>query len=228
MKNLLVVLGALLGILPGTANGQISLGAHGGIHTNRVAIRGIAEEWRPNNRTLVAVNTGIFAEIPLMNGFSFQPGLSYIEKGFRVSASTEDFDLGNLPISAGVEAIPRLRYLELPLLLKYTYGEGPVRPYLFVGPHFSYALDGVVDYRATAILTFDLGRSNINLDNDIYRRFEIGGIAGLGLEFDTGPLTTFFQGSFQHGFTNLLDPPLIDLRLFNYGFNVSGGIKYAF
>jgi hypothetical protein len=228
MKNLLFVLGVLLGTFPGTVTGQISIGAYGGIHTNRVKVRGIAEEWRPNNRTLVAVNTGIYVEIPLLNGFSVQPGLNYLEKGFRVRVSTEDFNLGNVPVVAGVEAIPRLRYIEMPLLLKYTYGEGLVRPYIFAGPHFSYAMDGVIDYRATAIVTFKLGRNNINLDNDIYRRFEVGGLAGLGVAFTTGPFDTFFQGSFQHGFTNLLDPPLIDLRLFNYGFNVTGGLSYSF
>ena len=227
MKRLALMTLGLIFLLPFLSDAQISIGVHGGIHTNKVQVTGIAEAWKPKNDYFTSYNFGIFAEIPMLNGFSFQPGLNFVEKGFRVNANT-DFDLGDINIPIGVEARPRLNYLEMPLLLKYTYGEGPMRIYGFAGPHFSYAMDGKVDLIARAIVDFKIGTIDMNLDNNIYERFEVGGIVGLGTNFDTGPVQTFIQGSFQHGFTNMLDDPIIDIRLRNYGFNLTAGIQYAF
>ncbi len=227
MKHLPVLLLSLFAA-PIVSHAQISMGVQAGIHTNKVLIRGIADEWKPKHQSLTTFQGGVYLDIPLQNGFSFQPGLMYMEKGFRVSLSTDDFQLGDIPVAAGVEAIPRLQYLEAPLLVTYTYGEGIIQPYVFAGPQFGYAVDGYMDFKARAILTFDLGREDLDLKDDIYNRWGVSGVAGLGLRLQTGPAMVFFQGSYQQGFTDMLNTPIVDIRLYPYGFNLTSGIRFTF
>lgn len=217
----------LLWTIPLAMQAQLNIGAHIGMHSNKVQIKGVSESWLPENHYWTGVNTGLFIELPLTDNLSFQPGLQYVEKGFRVKEGYE-FNIGNIPVPLGVEAITRLQYLEMPLLLKYTFGENVIKPYLYAGPHFSYAMDGRVDLRANVILDVNIGSYPINLNNDLYNRFEVGGLAGAGLLFETGRANTFIQASFQHGFTDMLDRPFIDLRLRNYGFNLGAGVQVPF
>jgi hypothetical protein len=212
---------------PFVMQAQISIGAHAGIHSNNVQIKGIADSWLPENRYWTGAQAGLFVELPLTENLSFQPGLQYIEKGFRVKEGF-DFNIGAIPVPIGAEAITRLQYIEMPLLMKYTFGESIIKPYVFAGPHLSYAMDGKVDLRANVILDINIGSYPINLNDDLYNRFEVGGIAGAGVLFETGRVNTFIQASFQHGITDMLDRPLIDLRLRNYGFNLGAGVQVPF
>lgn len=227
MKRILLSLALLPFLLPAGLQAQITIGAHGGLHSNKVRISGLAEEWTPRNHYVHSYNLGLFVDIPMLNNFSFQPGLNLVEKGFLVRATT-DFNFADIPIPAGVEATTRLTYLEMPLLIRYSYGEGIVKLYGFAGPHFSYATNGRVNLRAIAIVPINLYNYDLDLSDDLYNRFEVGGLAGIGVAFKTGPLNTFIQGSYQHGFTNMLDDPIIDIRLRNYGYNLTGGIQYTF
>lgn len=217
----------VLACLPGFIDAQITFGAHGGIHTNKVLISGISDSWIPENSYWTGATAGFHMEVPLSSGLVFRPELNYTEKGFRVKEGFE-FDLWNIPVPVGVEAITRVQYLEMPLLLKYTLTEGPVRPYLFGGPHLSYAVDGQVDLKAHLILDFNIASFDLDMTDNLYNQFEVGGIAGAGLAFDAGKATMFIQGSYQQGFTDMLDDPIVDIRLRNSGFNLTAGIQLPF
>ncbi|MBP9933073.1 MAG: PorT family protein, partial [Chitinophagaceae bacterium] len=114
---------------PFVMQAQISIGAHAGIHSNNVQIKGIADSWLPENRYWTGAQAGLFVELPLTENLSFQPGLQYIEKGFRVKEGF-DFNIGAIPVPIGAEAITRLQYIEMPMLMKYTFGESIIKPYV--------------------------------------------------------------------------------------------------
>lgn len=227
MKSNYFFIALTVTFLPLLLQAQINVGIQGGIHTNYVSVKGISESWMPEQALLTGINLGVYAELPLQNGFSFQPGLTYIEKGFRVKEGYE-FNIVQVNVPVGIEARPRIQFLELPLLMKYTYGEGFAKVYGFVGPHISYAVDGDIELIGKAIVDVRLGRYPINLSNRTFNRFEVGGIAGAGVAFQTGHVHTFFQGSFQRGFTDMLETPILDIRAYNYGYNILAGIYYTF
>ncbi len=227
MKRLSFLIIPAILMMPLLSQAQIIFGAHGGIHPNKVQIKGISESWLPENSYWTGATAGIHAEIPINERLSFRPELNYAEKGFRVKEGFE-FDIFNIPVPIGAEAITRVQYLELPLLLKYTLSEGPVRPYIFAGPHLSYAIDGQVDLKANLILDFNIGSYDIDMTNNLYNQFEVGGIAGAGLVFEAGRADIFLQGSFQHGFTDMLDDPIVDIRIRNSGFNITAGVQVPF
>lgn len=227
MKRLPLITLFALFLMPAFTQAQITIGAHGGFHSNKVQIKGISDSWIPENGYWTSGVAGIHAEIPLLDGLAFRPELNYIEKGFTVREGFE-FNLFNIPIPVGAKAITRVQYIEVPLQLKYTFSDGPVQPYIFGGPHVSYAVDGQIDLKANFILDFNIGSYDIDMTNDLYNQFEVGAIAGAGLTFQAGRSNLFLQGSFQHGFTNMLDDPIIDIRLRNSGFNVIAGIQIPF
>ena len=222
----LLILVAIL-TSPFLAQAQVILGAHGGIHSNKVQIKGISESWIPENSYWTGANAGLHLEVPITERLNFRPELNYVEKGFRVKEGFE-FDLFNIPVPIGAEAITRVQYIEVPLQLKYTFADGPVKPYIFGGPHISYAIDGQIDLRANLILDFNIASFNIDMTNNLYNQLEVGGLVGAGLNFEAGRSNIFLQGSFQHGFTDMLNDPIVDIRLRNSGFNLTAGVQIRF
>src|SRR5690606_6604403 len=95
--------------------------------------------------------------------------------------------------------------------------------YITAGPTFGYATSGRIDTKARVLVDFDLGSTNINLDNINYNRFEVGATAGAGLSCST-PFGKFFADvRYSRGFTELYDFPLINERVSNKGFGVNAG-----
>lgn len=70
--------------------------------------------------------TGIYADISILSSLEVQPEILFSQKGWVESGN--DFKCNY-----------RINYLELPLLVKISFGD-IVRPYLVVGPYFSYRL----------------------------------------------------------------------------------------
>ena len=81
-----------------------------------------------------------------------------------------------------------LSYIEIPVLLKYAFGEGDIRPYIAVGPSFGYLAS------ASESTTGDLAPiSNLK---DSLQKFHVAIYGGLGLsdELYHGPMLTFDAG----------------------------------
>ena len=190
-----------------------------------VSVQGLQSSLRPDRTLHTGLQLQALWARDLGSGFSVATGLGYKEKGFHVQEGI-DMDVFNFPVSIGVEAITTLKYLELPLQLRYhTHGDGPLGFFVFAGPALSYALDGEVRTRANLIFDINLTKTKLNLDNDIYNRLEWSGLAGIGgtMQLKNGALTV--QAGYQHGFSRVVDNTLIDLRLRNYGFGMNIGYK---
>ena len=99
---------------------RVELGIRAGlnlasVHGDDVSIEGLS----PENR--VALSGGLFAGIRVAPGVLIQPEVLYTQKGARYEA-------------AGEEAVIKLDYLEVPVLLKGRFGSGSARPSVFAGP----------------------------------------------------------------------------------------------
>ena len=164
----------------------------------------------------------IFADIPVLGGFSIQPELAYTTKGFAYDQNA-NIDLFNIELPIGAHAESRFRYLEAPILAKYTFGDGPFRAYLAGGPSFGYATKGKVITTANVLIDLKVGETPINLDGNNFERFEVGGILGGGVEFNT-PFAKFFADArYKHGFTEVYDIPVVEEKVRHQGFNLNVG-----
>lgn len=219
----LLVIGVLM---TQSAIGQMEFGAKAGASFSDMTVNGLNfgnDFLEP--RMIASPSAGLYGELPLGSGFYFAPELMYTQKGFRVEEATT-FNVFNLPLPIGAEAITRLHYIDMPLMLKYKFGEGSVQPYLKAGPTLGYAVSGTVTTRINSIIDIKVAEIDLNPQGELYNAFEIGGMVGAGIEIPTASGKFFVDASFSHGFTDVLDEPVIDLRVKNRAIGV--GIGYAF
>jgi len=175
----------------------------------------------PNFLNLNEANLGLMVEIPVAGGFSVQPELAFTTKGFGLKQGLDTELLGvNLPLEARAET--RVRYVEVPLLAKYSFGQDALKAYFTAGPTLSYATKGQIDARANVLVELDLGSTDINLDAINYNRLDVGATIGAGMEYDFGPVKPFVDVRYYRGFSELYDIPLVQEKVRNrgYGFNV--------
>ena len=208
-------------------NAQISVGIKVGANIADSRVDGLIGNFAPEPTTFPGYTVGLTAELPVKGGLSFRPELNYIQKGFTVSQSF-DVDVLGIEMPLGAKARTRINYLELPLLLKYSVGSELAKAYFIAGPNVAYAVNAELRPVASLLIDINLPRVNINLNNDIYQRWEISGVLGAGGEIKAGNGKLFADARYNLGFTNLLDNPLVDLRINNQGYNVYAGYAHVF
>ncbi len=225
LKNINIAIFSLLFAI--SLDAQYSIGAKIGVNFADTRVDGLLGDLAPEQTTYSGFTAGIVAEIPLVNALSFRPEINYIQKGFTVGKAF-DVSLLGIDMPIGAKAKTRINYIEMPLLLKYSYGTDDAKVYAIAGPNISYASSAELRPIATLIIDFNLPRVNINLGDDIYNRMEVSGTMGLGGEIKAGNGKIFADARYTLGFTNMLDNPIIDMRIKNQGFNISTGYAYTF
>lgn len=141
-------------------------------------------EWKPG------LTAGISGDHPLVERFHLQTDLLWIMKGAR-ARNPAVRTTGNTT----------LNYLELDLLGKFDLDGAQEGLFLTIGPTFGYFLSGRVTTRQDGqeINSYSLA------GGDLYRRFEIGGAVGIGLEVKRWVLE--FRG--QSGVSTIDRPGLV-------------------
>ena len=143
-------------------NAQTSITAFGsaGISDIEVSGLGILDVVDPYIKPVTQYTTGFQYERGFNSNFSFVTGAQYTSRGFSVK---EDFNIGvfgiDVPIGARLDT--RLHYLEVPAMLKYTFGESGVTPYVKAGVSTAYAINGKIIPKVNAIITWKLPAINI-------------------------------------------------------------------
>ncbi len=202
---------------------QATFGLKAGFNSNNVYTTEALGAVAPDFDALSEIHFGAVADLPISGGFSIQPEFLYTTKGFALGEGL-DAPLFGVDVPIGVRAETKFRYVEVPLLAKYTFGRGPVQGYVVAGPTFGYATSGQINTRANVLVDIDLGTTDINLDAIDYQRFELGGSAGLGLQAELGGVRAFADVRYNRGFTGLYDVPLVEERVRNEGIALSAGI----
>ncbi len=195
---------------------------------SNITLKGIDNSIRPDRALRTGLQLQALWNQDIGEGFSVAAGLAYKEKGFAWNEGLSTNVL-NIPINIGVTAKTNINYIELPLNLKYTFGdENGIKAFAFAGPSVGYALNANVQTRANMFLDFNLSRTKINLNDDIYNRMELGANAGGGVEIPVGNGSIMTSVQYMHGFNRVIDNTLIDFKARNYGFGFNLGYKINF
>lgn len=195
---------------------------------SNITLKGIDNSIRPDRALRTGLQLQALWNQDIGEGFSVAAGLAYKEKGFAWNEGLSTNVL-NIPINIGVTAKTNINYIELPLNLKYTFGdENGIKAFAFAGPSVGYALNANVQTRANMILDFNLSRTKINLNDDIYNRMELGANAGGGVEIPVGNGSIMTSVQYMHGFNRVIDNTLIDFKARNYGLGFNLGYKINF
>jgi hypothetical protein len=185
----------------------------------------LIENITPEFKLLPAPSGAIFAELPISDRFSIQPELAFTQKGFVIN---ESFNVGsnnalgiNIPIGGRIAL--KNNHLELPILAKIKLGspdEG--HAYFLIGPSVGYLFDSRTVIRVLNIFPIRTG-----LGTGLFKDAEFSGVAAFGYEIPFRNGKFFMEGRYQHGFSRVLDLPLVQLPVRNQTVGFSMGLAFA-
>ena len=98
--------------------------------------------------------------------------------------------------------------MEVPLLAKVHIGDkSAAHYYLAAGPAVAYMADA-----DTRVKVLDIFPATFNLNNDMFKPFELSGVVAAGFEVPVSEkLNVFTEARYTHGFSRVLDTPMVDL-----------------
>ncbi|MBK8830210.1 MAG: PorT family protein [Saprospiraceae bacterium] len=209
------------------AHAQSSITAVASVGSTNVELNGsgILEIADPYIKPITQYSVGLQYEKALSRHFSMITGAQYSSRGFGVREQFDITVLGiDVPLGASIET--RLNYVEAPLMIKYNFTESGVTPYLKAGASAAYALNGKITPKVQAIINWSLPSININLDNDLYNRFDISAVAGAGVSIPTNTFGAInLEVGYRHSLNSMLQDNIADIGIKSHGF--SAGIGYT-
>jgi hypothetical protein len=179
-----------------------TFGLRGGINIATMSFSTSGFDVSP--KSIVGIHVGPVVEFKLPGSLSFNTGLLYSLKGYKMKVSY---------MSETMEGSSKINYLEVPMNFAYKFEAGRASIFFIqAGPYIGYAISGKdkTDGETTDVEFGDGGM----------RRFDFGLGLGLGLQF--GSLVPMV--SYQFGLTNLSD--MSDMTVKNKAFQIS--IAYLF
>ena len=186
---------------------QPRFGFNAGILSSKAKIT--ADNQSTTSKSRIGFNAGVMVDVPLGSNFSFQPGLSFLQKGGK-----EDENDGTDVIKSSIS----INYLELPLNLIYKAKGKSGSFNLGAGPCLSYGLSG----KAKATFNGISASQKLNFGssaNDDLKRFEFGGNILAGYELTNG---LSFTLNYNIGFSNVAADPQSKWK------NYYGGLRIGF
>ena len=177
-------------------------------------------------KTKIGIQFGAIYEISLSDLISIQPEFLYIQKGARFEP--EDYYGYGYYYGAGeieVENKFFFNYLELPVLLKFKFGDNNnTNFFLTAGPSFGYLSNGKIEFELTTDGRTQTQSEDIEFeDDDDISRFDLSASfgAGVGLPLGIGRLT--FETRYLLGLSNLNSNNDFDDNIKNRGLAISLG-----
>ena len=179
MKELMKLMIAMLMISLAHETFAQSLILKGGLNMADMLIKedgaNVGEEYKMNP----GFHFGILADLPITDGFSFEPGLLLMTKGTR--AEEEESYQGMV---AKYEAKVNLYYLDIPLNLKLSFDAGSAKIFGTFGPYIGMGISGKSIYTFSENGDSETEEEDIEWGNDKdLKRLDWGLGAGAGVEF---------------------------------------------
>ncbi|TAH24270.1 MAG: PorT family protein [Cytophagales bacterium] len=170
------------------ANAQIGIGIKGGINFSKLTNL----EWESSSYKRGAL-TGIIVDAKINDNFAIQSELLYSFQGTSIDfIKNKDKNIYTY----------ELNYIQIPLLLKLSYGDEKARIYInggyWLGFLIFYSNDLPYSYYSEKndIFSFPILEKNIN-------KFDCGLAFSLGLTVKAGPGDFFIEGRYNHGLLDI-------------------------
>ncbi len=175
-----------------------------------------------------SLSFGLIAELPITSALSLRSGLEINRRGTTAELG-QDAQIFGASIPFGAEAKTRFTYVDVPVLAQYNLpvGGGALTPYVFAGPSFGVATQGNIRTTATALISFNLMTTDIDLDEIDYERMHVAAVGGLGLKLGLGDqLIAFAEGRYEQSLSQPYDVPVLDAKTGFKGFQFGAGFMF--
>lgn len=220
-RNLLIA--SFMFLVSLSASAQLAIGARGGATLAKTMGNGYIQNYTGELNPIVSGNAAVFLKVPIIGGLSFRPEIGYSQNGAGITTDELLNLVGvNLPLKGTLRQ--RMTYLQAPLLLQYEFGpkESTVKPYIVLGPTFSYLADGKIVSRADLIL-FRSRPLRTDIGLGVFNRLDVGAAAGAGLNFDLGSIQMMIEARYDRGFTPVYDTPIVRVPVHNQSVSIMAG-----
>lgn len=216
------------------AKQDIFIGVKGGLSIPSLRAGESENDWNKNYVSRRGPYFGAFAEFALSRYFSFQPEIAYAAEGGKrngiqpfgvppqyLADFQKTFETDADYLFAGLNSTSRVNYLQVPLLMKFTFpiaAQGKLKVFAQAGPYLGYLVaskqivktddlrvyldgEGKTEIAPLYVHAF-FGNSVdtvIDAHNDLHK-FNAGVQCAVGLSYDMGPGKIFVEGGGNYGF----------------------------
>ncbi|MCB0551099.1 MAG: PorT family protein [Phaeodactylibacter sp.] len=204
-RLLALIIGLCLWAFLPPALAQPRLGVIGGVNLSDLRREG-ADNSGVEYNMRTSLKAGLIVEVAIGNsGFAIQGEPLYVQKGAVVKTPFFKSEI-DVP-----ETDLKMNYIELPILAKYSFDLGALRPYVVAGPEFGWMLNA----------------KHIGLDvKDEFDEFDFLATAGLGLDVEvTDMIFIFAEGRYNYGLNNINAVEEGPIKLYNQGVQIMTGVK---
>jgi len=233
MKNLfLLSLIVLLTLFISPLNAQVQLGLQAGANFADVTkfpapvIEDLPEidiDVETSMKTGFVFGGILFYSFSPIVGLQVEP--AYVQKGAKVdlSATIEGMSLK-------MEGTVTADYIDIPVLLKASFGDGPVKPYLLAGASVAFLLGDVELELDKATLNGVDVTSEIP-SNERTEKLEANSTDfilnfGGGVLIPLGQVNIFFEGQYNLGLTDVSDDPDDNTEIKTKGIQIKAGVLF--
>ena len=164
-------------------------------------------------KTVAGFYAGGFANIPVGNNFSIEPGLYYSTKGYELSGTYAVKGIGLLSAQASTRL--RSNYIDMPVLFKADIDGFQV----FAGPQLSYLTNANLITRA-GILGFNLLNNKMDVTRQL-NRWDAAVTAGAGYKFSNGIRLT---ASYERGLSKVNAGG--NIQIYNQGIKIGAAMTF--
>jgi opacity protein-like surface antigen len=195
MKKVLVTM-VLFCLISGSALAQFSIGPRFGINLASISDD---PEWPSgyDEGGLLGFVFGASVEIGIAGPMYIDVQPSYIQKGQEVTGPfIINTNQGQVQVQGTLKN--KASYIQFPILAKFKFPAGPVKPYGFLGPN--------IGINMSATQEFEGGGQSIDQDNENISSIDFGIDFGAGVEFGIAPMMSLLLDvRYSLGLTNLVD-----------------------
>ena len=186
---------------------------------------------------ITGIDAAVFSNFEIADFFSIQPELHFVQKGVKITG-TDATDNMDLKMSY------RYNFLELPVLARFNY----INPsenilfYVSAGPSVGYGLNGKYKGENVSIEASEAGIKKGDYETDLEwddeystdgtksNRWDVGGAAGVGVEFLTDVVNVVVDARYTMDFTDAIKyettlSPEPD-KIYNRGFSFTVGLAF--
>ena len=177
----------------------------------------------------IGFQLGAYFTKPLSQNVSLQPEVHFIQKGTKAEATITDAEELEIIGAETVEAAFRLTYLEVPLLLRVDMGSSNLRPFIVAGPSVAYrvACKVEVSFAGLSLGTdCDEDDDDPETPDDPFKKYDVGGIIGLGVASTNGGRALSAQVRYSHGLVSIARESIPGASPRNTGISILFGIGF--
>ena len=224
MKNLfLLSLIVLLTLSISPLNAQVQLGLQAGTNLGDVSLDPTPEGVTTGMRAGIMFGGVLFYSFSPTFGLQVEP--AYVQKG-----ATVDVSLTEQGMTIIQEGTLSGDYLDIPVMLKASFGDGPVKPYLLAGATVAFLLgDTELEIDKATINGQDV--TNQIPSDEKEQKLEIKSTDfilnfGGGVLIPVGQVNIFIEGQYNLGLTDVNDEPNDDMKIKTTGIQIKAGVLF--